>query len=89
MDTFMTPNGKEIKIINAPGSGHYKIQFTQGGELPAELTGLYTSSAIAQVAVRNYLLNNKKRFEKKAENKELVNTLKKNLKEEEQSTKED
>ena len=65
MDTFMTPNGKEIKIINAPGTGHYKIQFTQGGELPNELSGLYTSSAVAQVAVRNYLLNNKDRFEKK------------------------
>lgn len=76
MDTFMTPNGKEIKIINAPGTGHYKIQFTQGGELPAELNGLFTSSAVAQVAVRNYLLNNKDRFEKKAENKKLEKSLK-------------
>lgn len=71
----MTPNGKEIKIINAPGTGHYKIQFTQGGELPAELDGLYTSSAVAQVAVRNYLLNNKDRFEKKAANKKLEKEL--------------
>jgi hypothetical protein len=75
MDTFMTPNGKEIKIINAPGTGHYKIQFTQGGELPNELSGLYTSSAVAQVAVRNYLLNNKDRFEKKAANKKLEKEL--------------
>lgn len=71
----MTPNGKEIKIINAPGTGHYKIQFTQGGELPNELSGLYTSSAVAQIAVRNYLLNNKDRFEKKAANKKLEKEL--------------
>ena len=88
MDTFMTPNGKEIKIVNAPGTGHYQIQFTQGGELPQELTGFYTSSAIAQVAVRNYLLNNKDRFEKKAENKKFVNELKQSLKEKEQPTEE-
>jgi len=88
MDTFMTPNGKEIKIVNAPGTGHYKIQFTQGGELPHELTGFYTSSAIAQVAVRNYLLNNKDKFEKKAENKKFVNELKQSLKEKEQPTEE-
>jgi hypothetical protein len=88
MDTFMTPNGKEIKIVNAPGTGHYQIQFTQGGELPQELTGFYTSSAVAQVAVRNYLLNNKDRFEKKAENKKFVNELKESLKEKEQPTEE-
>jgi len=88
MDTFMTPNGKEIKIVNAPGTGHYQIQFTQGGELPQELTGFYTSSAVAQVAVRNYLLNNKDRFEKKAENKKFVNELKQSLKEKEQPTEE-
>lgn len=88
MDTFMTPNGKEIKIINAPGTGHYKIQFTQGGEIPVELSGLYTSSATAQVAVRNYLLNNKDRFEKKAENKKFVKELKESLAEKEQPTEE-
>jgi len=88
MDTFMTPNGKEIKIVNAPGTGHYKIQFTQGGELPHELTGFYTSSAIAQVAVRNYLLNNKAKFEKKEENKKFVKELKESLKEKEQPTEE-
>ena len=88
MDTFMTPNGKEIKIVNAPGTGHYQIQFTQGGELPQELTGFYTSSAIAQVAVRNYLLTNKDKFEKKAENKKFVNELKETLKEKAQPTEE-
>lgn len=89
MDTFTTPNGKEIQIVNAPGTGHYKIQFTQGGQTPHELSGFFTSSAIAQVAVRNYLLNNKDRFEKKAENKEFVKDLKKTIKEkEEQPTEE-
>jgi len=76
MDTFMTPNGKEIKIVNAPGTGHYQIQFTKGGELPHELTGFFTSSAVAQVAVQTYLLNNKDKFEKRAENKKLEKSLK-------------
>lgn len=72
----MTPNGKEIKIVNAPGTGHYQIQFTKGGELPHELTGFFTSSAVAQVAVQTYLLNNKDKFEKRAENKKLEKSLK-------------
>lgn len=88
MDTFMTPNGKEISIVNAPGTGHYKIQFTQGGELPNELTGLFTSSAVAQVAVQSYLLNNKDRFEKKVEKKEFIKELRKEDKKEEQTTEE-
>lgn len=83
MDTFMTPNGKEIKILNAPGTGHYKIQFTKGGELPTELDGFFTSSATAQQAVQTYLLTNKEKFEKKAEKKEFIKELK-----EEQSIKE-
>jgi len=80
METYVTPNGKEIQIINAAGTGHYKVQFAKGGELPAELDGLFTSSAVAEIAVRNYLLNNKTRLEKKAENKEFEEQLKKSVK---------
>ena len=55
MNTLITANGKEVAIVNAPGTGHYKIQFTTGGELPQSLTGLYTSAFEAEKAARSYV----------------------------------
>jgi hypothetical protein len=55
MEIFVTPNGKEIKIVNSPGSGHYKIMFATGGELPQELEGLFTSVHSAEKAVIRYI----------------------------------
>lgn len=52
---MITPNGKEISIAVVPGTQHYKIHFTQGGELPVELTGLYTSYKKALMDVAVYL----------------------------------
>lgn len=52
---YVTPNGKEIAIINAPGTGHYKVQFTSGGELPESLSGLYTSIKEAEKEVLCYI----------------------------------
>ena len=62
-----TANGKEIDIVNAPGTGHYKIQFKTGGELPETLSGLYTSIHAARVAAISYVENtqSKKKFEAK------------------------
>lgn len=54
MKTFETPAGKEIQIPRTP-QGSYKIQFATGGELPENLTGLFTSEKAAEVAVRVYL----------------------------------
>ena len=59
MSNLVTANGKEIAIVNAPGTGHYKIQFTTGGELPQVLTGLYTSAFEADKAARNYVEQSK------------------------------
>lgn len=55
MSTFVTPNGKELVVVNQKGTGHYKIQFTSGGELPEYLSGLYTSVATAQIAANQYI----------------------------------
>lgn len=54
MRTFETPAGKEIQIIRRP-QGDFKIQFGQGGELPQELVGVFTSERFAEQAVQVYL----------------------------------
>jgi hypothetical protein len=52
---MITTNGKEIDIVVAPNSQHYKVQFKTGGELPVELSGLFTSYKNALIAVAVYL----------------------------------
>jgi hypothetical protein len=52
---FETPNGKEIEIYRCPTSAQYRVKFTSGGELPVELSGLYTDSIIAQTDVLRYI----------------------------------
>lgn len=52
---FETPNGKEIEIYRCPVSAQYRIKFTSGGELPEQLSGLYTDSIIAQTDVLRYI----------------------------------
>jgi len=79
VETYTTPNGKDIEIFIPDGTGHYKVQFKSGGQLPAELTGSFTSVAIAKVAVDSYLIVNKDKFEKRAENKKLEKQIKENL----------
>lgn len=55
MSTFETPNGKVITTFTQPGTAHVKIKFTTGGELPEELSGLFTSVRVADRAIMSYL----------------------------------
>ena len=55
MKTYTTPNGKEIQIFRDPVSAQYKIQFGSGGELPEELTGIFTNELFAETAINKYL----------------------------------
>jgi hypothetical protein len=55
MKTFTTPNGKNIEIQRDKSTAQYKIQFTTGGELPLELSGIFTNETYAQTAVNQYL----------------------------------
>ena len=55
MKTFTTPNGKEIHIQRDPRSAQYFIQFGSGGELPEELTGIFTNELFAETAINKYL----------------------------------
>mgnify|MGYP003340980188 CR=1 FL=1 len=52
---FETPNGKEIEIYRCPTSAQFRVKFTSGGELPEQLSGLYTDSLIAQTDVLRYI----------------------------------
>jgi hypothetical protein len=64
---LVTPNGKEIAVVNQPGTGHYKIQFTSGGELPEELSGLYTTTNSANIAIVSYIERQKQKPKKSKE----------------------
>lgn len=53
MKKYITPNGKEIEVKY--DGRNCKIQFTSGGELPAELSGLFTSPYFADMAILSYI----------------------------------
>ena len=78
MSNFVTAGGKEIEIFTDPATAHVKVKFKDGGQLPAELSGLFTSKAVAEVAVRSYVLNNpvSKHKENKKFEKELIKASK-------------
>ena len=65
METFETPAGKEIQVIRNP-QAMWKIQFATGGELPEELTGIYTTDREAIKTVQVYLEKVKDRKPTKA-----------------------
>lgn len=51
----MTPNGKFVTYEAVRGSHMLKVKFEGGGELPKELSGLYTGVAGVQAAISVYL----------------------------------
>lgn len=53
--TFETPNGKTITSFRDARTTMWKIKFTSGGELPADLAGEYTHEQGADNAIRVYL----------------------------------
>ena len=55
MTQYITPAGKEIVAYHDPMGSHVKVKFTSGGELPAELAGLFTSKTFAEKAIIAYL----------------------------------
>ena len=69
MPKYTTPNGKEIESYRCPQSAQWKIKFTSGGELPEELTGIYTTDKFAEIAINKYLEKQETK-KTKAESKE-------------------
>jgi len=68
MSQHTTPNGKTVSTYMVPNSNHVAIKFNQGGELPEELTGLFTSHKVADQAIYGYL---SKQEQKKATDKKV------------------
>jgi hypothetical protein len=77
MTEFFTAGGKELQIITDPQTAHIKVQFKEGGQLPEELSGLFTSKAIAEIAIQSYLLNNTET--KKTKSKKFIDSITKTL----------
>lgn len=61
--SYETKGGKELQLFVCPTTAHLKFQFSSGGELPVDLSGVYTSEYVANKAAEQYL--NKKITEPK------------------------
>ena len=53
--SYKTKGVKEIQTIVKQGTSHYQLQWSDGGQLPAELGGLYTSLNTVDTAVFKYI----------------------------------
>lgn len=59
MATYTTAYGKDITAFIDPKTAHVRIKFVQGGELPASLSGLFTSVRVAEKAILAYIEDDK------------------------------
>lgn len=62
---------KELQAYIEPGTSHYKVKYEGGGEVPVELSGVYTSISVVDQAVLNFI--NTHKDEKKEIKKETIN----------------
>jgi hypothetical protein len=46
---------KEIKIERAPIGAHFTISFAEGGQLPKEMKGMFTSHTEAERAIKAFI----------------------------------
>jgi hypothetical protein len=65
--SYKTKGTKEIQALIEPGTAHYILKYEGGGEIPAELSGVYTSINLVDQAVLKYLANQKETPKKKLE----------------------
>ena len=62
-----TKGVKELQAFIEPGTAHYPLKFEGGGEVPASLSGAYTSISMVDTAVFNYINTEKETPKKKTE----------------------
>ena len=65
MGKFTTAYGKDVATYIDPKTAMIKIKFVQGGELPEELSGFFTSEQFADRAIFAYIEKDKPNDEKK------------------------
>jgi hypothetical protein len=68
--SYKGKGSKELQAFVQPGTAHYILKYEGGGELPAELSGIYTNISLVDEAVLKYLANNKEELKKKTALKE-------------------
>jgi len=56
--SYKTHGKMELQAVVKPNSGHYIFQWNEGGEVPQEISGVYTSLVFMDVAVASYLGRN-------------------------------
>lgn len=61
---------KELQAFIQPGTSHYILKYEGGGELPEELSGVYTNISLVDEAVLRYISNSKDDSKKKSISKE-------------------
>ena len=59
--SYKTKGVKEIQTIVKQGTSHYQLQWSDGGQLPAELGGLFTSLNTVDTAVLKIYTHSKRR----------------------------
>lgn len=62
---YRSSKEKNLKIYRVKNSGLYAIKFVGGGQLPDDLSGMYTSPALAEKAIEKFLEPKPKRTTKK------------------------
>ena len=79
MEVLKTPAGKELVTYSCPRTAAVLIKFKDGGVLPQELSGIYTTPVLAKQAILIYLATNKDRQDnqvvKKEERKKFVKEM--------------
>jgi len=55
--SYKTKGIKELEAFIEPGTSHYRLQWNGGGELPTELSGIYTSMSLVDSAVLTFIHN--------------------------------
>lgn len=62
---FVTPNGKEIEIVQHKSGRGYHIRFVGGGEAPEEFNQMFTHLMDAESTILAYLAKVESFFKKK------------------------
>lgn len=65
--SYKTKGVKELQAFIEPGTSHYILKYNGGGELPTELSGVYTSISLVDEAVFKFVANQKETPKKKTE----------------------
>jgi len=68
--SYKGKGSKELQAFVQPGTAHYILKYEGGGELTAELSGIYTNISLVDEAVLRYFSNHKEEIKKKSTLKE-------------------